>query len=81
LYPFGLLLLLNLMFMQFILTSKAHVPVYDPVGKYYGAFLFIVISITLIFPNPLITRLLLIVISVFTIISTISRLLYILKRK
>ncbi len=81
LYPFGLLLLITFMFLQFILTSQAQIPIYDPVGKYYGSFLFLVIFITLIFPNPLINRLLLILTAIFTIISIISRLLFIVKQK
>jgi phosphatidylglycerophosphate synthase len=52
-YPFGLLLLLIFMFLQFVITSKAHVPIYGPLGKYYGSFLFLVVFITLIFPNTL----------------------------
>ena len=39
------------MFLQFVVTSGLERPLYDPVGKYYGAALFAAVSITLISPN------------------------------
>jgi phosphatidylglycerophosphate synthase len=47
-YPFWVLLLIVAMFAQFVLTSKRDRPVYDPVGKYYGLFLFAAIGLTLL---------------------------------
>lgn len=79
-YPYWLLLLIVLVFLQFILTSKLKVLVYDPVGKYYGAFLFAVIFVTLICP-PSFYSWLLIAIILFTIISLISRYLFFIYRK
>ena len=79
-YPYWLLLLIVLVFLQFILTSKLNVLVYDPVGKYYGAFLFAVIFVTLICP-PSFYSWLLIAIILFTIISLISRYLFFIFRK
>ena len=74
-YPYWLFLLIILVFLQFILTSKLKVLVYDPVGKYYGAFLFAVILVTLICPPSLYSWLLLAIV-LFTIISLISRYLF-----
>ena len=79
-YPYWLLLLIVLVFLQFILTSKLNVLVYDPVGKYYGAFLFAVIFVTLVCP-PSFYSWLLIAIILFTIISLISRYLFFIFRK
>lgn len=79
-YPYWLLLLIVLVFLQFILTSKLKVLVYDPVGKYYGAFLFAIILVTLVCP-PSFYSWLLIAIVLFTIISLISRYLFFIFRK
>ncbi|MGB9978547.1 CDP-alcohol phosphatidyltransferase family protein [Methanobacterium sp.] len=79
-FPYWLLLLIILVFLQFVLTSKLNVLVYDPVGKYYGAFLFAVILVTLISP-PTFYSILLITTVLFTIISLISRYLFFIFRK
>lgn len=47
-YPAWTLLLMIIMFAQFLVTSGGGRPVYDPVGKYYGAFLFVAIGATLL---------------------------------
>ena len=51
LYPFWMLLLIVVMFAQFVLTSKLARPIYDPVGKYYGVFLFCAVGVTLLCPT------------------------------
>jgi CDP-diacylglycerol--glycerol-3-phosphate 3-phosphatidyltransferase/cardiolipin synthase len=79
-YPYWLLFLIILVFLQFILTSKLNVLVYDPVGKYYGAFLFAIILITLISPS-IFYNFLLVATIIFTIISLISRYLFFVFRK
>ena len=79
-YPYWLLLLIILVFLQFILTSKLNVLVYDPVGKYYGAFLFAVILVTLVCPPSFYSWLLLAIV-LFTIISLISRYIFFIFRK
>lgn len=79
-YPYWLLLLLILVFLQFILTSRFKVLIYDPVGKYYGAFLFTVILVTLICPTTFYS-LLLIVTVIFTAVSLLSRYLFFIFRK
>ena len=50
-YPFWIIIIIVSMFIQFIITSKSKILVYDPVGKYYGVFLFIIIFIDLIINN------------------------------
>lgn len=51
-YPSWLLLVFAAMFMQFVITSRrAGRPLYDPIGKYYGAVLFGMIGVTLAFPD------------------------------
>ena len=80
-YPFWIIIIIVSMFIQFIITSKSKILVYDPVGKYYGVFLFIIIFIDLIINNSSINLLLVILIVIFTVISIISRLLFILKHK
>lgn len=79
-YPYWLLLLIILVFLQFILTSRFKVLIYDPVGKYYGAFLFAVILVTLVCP-PTFYSLLLTVTVIFTAASLLSRYLFFIFRK
>ncbi|NVM00877.1 MAG: CDP-alcohol phosphatidyltransferase family protein [Candidatus Helarchaeota archaeon] len=78
-YPFWILIIIGFMFLQFILTSRQKKPVYDPIGKYSGLFLYVIIGITLIFADLLIYDILLIAMLVFFVLSLISR--YIALRK
>jgi len=78
-YPFWILIIIIFMFIQFIVTSKSKNLIYDPVGKYYGAFLFLSIFINLIINNLMINSLLTLIIVLFTIISITSRFLFIIK--
>ena len=80
-YQFWIMIIIVFMFLQFIVTSKSQVPIYDPVGKYYGAFLFLTIFIGLIINNPIINLILTILIVIFTIISIMSRYFHIFKYK
>lgn len=79
-YPFWILILIILVFFQFIVTSKFKILIYDPIGKYYGAFLFAIILITLVSPSTYYNVLLAFTV-VFTIISLISRYLFFIFRK
>ncbi len=80
-YPFWIIIIVIFMFIQFIITSRSKTLVYDPVGKYYGVFLFITIFIGLILNNSTINLLLIILIVIFTVISITSRVIFILKHK
>lgn len=78
-YPTWLLIIIIFMFLQFIITSKFKIPSYDPVGKYYGSFLFLTIIISLIFSLSSINTIILLLIIGFSVISMTSRILYLLK--
>jgi len=79
LYPAWLLIIIVLMFLQFIITSKFKIPLYDPLGKFYGSFLFLTIFIGLISNLPLINTFITILIVIFSIVSMLSRFLYLIK--
>jgi phosphatidylglycerophosphate synthase len=79
-YPNWVLIILVIMFMQFLLTSKSRIPVYDPVGKYYGSFLYLTILIGLIIKNPFLYFFLTILIVIFSLTSIISRVIFMKKR-
>lgn len=79
-YPYWLLILIIFMFLQFILTSGIKKPIYDPIGKYYGAFLFTSAGVTLVLPLSYITlpvsyitSILLILIVLFSFLSLLTR--------
>jgi len=74
-YPAIVLFLLLFMFIQFVFSSGLENPVYDPVGKYYGIFLFFVIGITL-FLEKNIYNLAFIVIILISLFSLISRIIF-----
>jgi CDP-diacylglycerol--glycerol-3-phosphate 3-phosphatidyltransferase/cardiolipin synthase len=75
-YPYWILILIGVFFLQFVITSGLKNPVYDPVGKYTGLFFFVVIIITLLFPQPIVYNVVLICIIGFTAISVLSRSVY-----
>jgi len=72
-YPLWASLLIGLMFIQFIFTSILGRILYDPIGRYYGAFLFNVIGVTLALPRPPVHLVLLITVLGMTIVSVASR--------
>lgn len=76
-YPYWILILIIFMFIQFILTSGTKKPIYDPIGKYYGAFLFTSAAITLMLPLILplnyFTNILLVLILLFSFLSLLTR--------
>jgi len=77
-YPLWTLLLIVAMFIQFVLTSRLDRPVYDPVGKYYGVFLFCAAGVTLVVPDPTVCRGVLVGILGFTTASAVSRCMFLL---
>jgi phosphatidylglycerophosphate synthase len=77
-YPFWTLLLIGAMFLQFILTSGRERPVYDPVGKYYGVFLFAAIGVTLLWPDFAVCYTVLTSIVGLTVASVASRFVFLL---
>jgi CDP-diacylglycerol--glycerol-3-phosphate 3-phosphatidyltransferase/cardiolipin synthase len=73
-----MLLLIVAMFAQFVLTSRLARPIYDPVGKYYGVFLFCAVGVTLVLPYAAVRQAVLVGILGFTAASVISRSLFLL---
>ncbi len=74
-YPLWVLIAVILLFVQFLITSKIDGPIYDPVGKYYGTFLFGMLVITLIDIEAHFTFHILTCFLIFTLISIASRIL------
>jgi len=72
-YPLWALLLIGLMFTQFTVTFMLGRILYDPVGRYYGAFLLAVIIVTLALPKPPVYFGLLVSVLAMTIVSVTSR--------
>ena len=72
-FPSWTLVLISLMFLQFVWTSGRKRPLYDPVGKYYGVFLFGVIGITLLFNGPLVHRAIPVALLGFSAFSVVGR--------
>ncbi len=79
-YPYWLLFLFILFFIFFIISSKVKKFVYDPIGKYYGAILFITIGVSIFYSKNPVPFVILILILVLTILTFISR-LFTLKNK
>jgi phosphatidylglycerophosphate synthase len=77
-YPGWLPLLIIAMFAQFVLTSRQAGPIYDPVGKYYGVFLFAAAGLTVLLRSAGALQVLLLLILAFTAASAISRAIFLL---
>jgi phosphatidylglycerophosphate synthase len=75
-----ILVLIILMFMLFVGTSGLKKPVYDPVGKYLGAYLMVMILISLIFSETFVRQILVFVLLIICVSSIFSRLTVILGR-
>ena len=80
-YPYWLLIIFLFSFVFFILTSKTNNLIYDPFGKYYGAIIFCVIGITLIYTKHHMLQLIPIILIIIAMISFISRIYQIKKIK
>ncbi len=73
LFPLWTLVIVVLMFLQFVFTSGLQGPLYDPVGKYYGAALFGAVGITLVLDNPVVRQAVLMGVIASTAASAASR--------
>ena len=80
-YPSWTLVLIGAMFLQFVVTSGISRPVYDPVGKYYGVFLFATVGATLAFPISVLHRAVPVGIVGATIVSLASRAVFLIQRR
>ncbi|HII85700.1 TPA: CDP-alcohol phosphatidyltransferase family protein [Candidatus Bathyarchaeota archaeon] len=75
-YPAWLLVLIGLVFLQFLLTSVFLKSLFDPVGKYYGSLLFGAVGLTLLFSGSQFYGLITLCIVFVTSLSLISRIAY-----
>jgi phosphatidylglycerophosphate synthase len=75
-----IIVLIILMFILFIGSSGLKKPVYDPVGKYLGAYLMVMIFISLIFSEPFVRQILVILLIIISLCSIISRLTVFIRR-
>ncbi|HKI96251.1 MAG TPA: CDP-alcohol phosphatidyltransferase family protein [Gemmatimonadales bacterium] len=79
-YPWWLLLVFGAMFAQFVITSRhARRPIYDPIGKYYGAVLFAVLGVTLAVRDGGLIIALTSAVLAFTVIAIASRMFRLLR--
>ena len=72
-YPFWLLPLILLVYVQFLVTSFFSMKIYDPIGKYYGSLLFGSIGLTLLFSGQMFHDFITAGIVIVTVLSLISR--------
>jgi phosphatidylglycerophosphate synthase len=72
-YPIWIPIILIIMFLFFVISSKSRKPVYDPIGKYYGSFLLATIGFTLIFPIEIVYNFIFLIFLVYTIILALYR--------
>ena len=80
LYPYWILVLISIVFLQFLLTSILLKQLYDPIGKYYGSLLFGAIGLTLLFSGRLFQETITLSIVIVTVASLISRVVYLATR-
>jgi phosphatidylglycerophosphate synthase len=75
-YPYWVLGLISFIFILFIATSSSKKPIYDPVGKYLGSYLMGMVFLSVLFPQEFFRQILLTILVLLTIISILSRILY-----
>ena len=74
LYSLWLLALIVLVFIQFMVTNVCvNKLIYDPIGRWYGSFLYCGLGLSLMFPEPLVYDLVTIGIVGATVASLLSR--------
>ena len=71
-----ILILIITMFLLFIGTSSIKKPVYDPLGKYLGTYLMLMIFMSLLLPETLVMQILLILLVLLSVISVFSCLFF-----
>jgi len=75
-----ILVLIIAMFLLFVATSGFEKPVYDPLGKYLGAYLMLMIFISLIFPEIVLRQVLIIFLILICLTSVLTRLFFFMRR-
>jgi len=81
LYPWWVPALIGAMFVQFVVTSGLREPTYDPVGKYYGVFLFAAVGLTLLWPAMGIRWVMMGLLVAFTGATLVSRIRHLSQRR
>ena len=80
-YTIWIPIILIIMFLLFVLSSKSRKPLYDPIGKYYGSFLLATIGFTLIFPIEIVYNSIFFIFLIYTIILVLYRIHFLVKLK
>lgn len=78
-YCWMLLLPILVPFIVFAASSGIKRPIYDPVGKYFGAFLMGMIVLSLLLPHPMVRKGLSVILLIFCVISLSGRIMYLYK--
>ena len=73
LYPIWISGLIIFAFAQFVFSSLLSRKLYDPVGKYYGSFLYAAVALTLAFPTQAVCSIVVVSFAVFAAVSLASR--------
>jgi len=76
-----ILLLIIAMFLLFVATSGLKKPVYDPLGKYLGGYLMLMILISILFPEFVVRQILFIVLILICLTSVLTRFFFIRRSK
>ncbi len=63
-------------FLNFLASSGRNAPIYDPLGKYMGSFLMVVITITLLIPQDLTRKILTYALAAFFMVNMVARTAY-----
>ncbi len=79
-YHYWVLGLISFIFILFIATSSSKKPIYDPVGKYLGSYFMGMIFLSILFPQEFLWQILLAILVILTIVSVLSRILYLSSR-
>ncbi|MCC7551342.1 MAG: CDP-alcohol phosphatidyltransferase family protein [Methanobacterium sp.] len=76
-----ILLLIIAMFLLFVATSGLKKPVYDPMGKYLGGYLMLMILVSILFPEFVVRQILFIVLILICLTSVLTRFFFIRRSK
>jgi phosphatidylglycerophosphate synthase len=80
LYPLWILAIVGFMFAQFVITSRIYGVNYDPLGKYYGGFLYGAIGLTIVLFETRFTHNIILLLAGITVITLISRLIFLVRK-
>jgi phosphatidylglycerophosphate synthase len=75
-YPSWILAIIAISFSQFIITSLRRSRIYDPVGMYFGGFLYVTVATTVAVQSEVLYGLAQLVIAVFFAASLVSRIIF-----